>query len=57
MLHGTFDDWLEREWLLTNGRGGFACSTIVGCPTRREHGWMVWNVPGPRLERSGSGGH
>jgi len=51
MLHGTFDDWLEREWLLTNGRGGFACSTIVGCPTRREHGWMVWNVPGPRLER------
>lgn len=51
MLPGSLDDWLDREWLLTNGRGGFACSTIIGCPTRREHGWMVWNVPGPRLER------
>ncbi|MFO0973022.1 MAG: amylo-alpha-1,6-glucosidase [Phycisphaerae bacterium] len=51
MLAGTFDHWLEREWLLTNGRGGFASSTLIGCPTRREHGWMVWNVPGPRLER------
>lgn len=51
MLPGTFDEWLEREYLLTNGRGGFACSTIIGCPTRREHGWMIWNVPGPRLER------
>ncbi len=51
MLPGSLDDWLDREWLLTNGRGGFACSTIIGCPTRREHGWMVWNVPGPQLDR------
>jgi len=51
MLPGSLDDWLDREWLLTTGRGGFACSTIIGCPTRREHGWMVWNVPGPKLER------
>src|SRR4051812_41949461 len=28
---------LEREWLLTNGLGSFASSTIVGCNTRRYH--------------------
>lgn len=51
MLSGTFEEWLDREWLLANGRGGFASSTLIGCPTRREHGWMTWNVPGPRVER------
>ena len=28
---------LEREWLLTNGLGSFASSTLVGCNTRRYH--------------------
>lgn len=51
MLPGSFDEWLDREWLLTNGRGGFASSTLIGCPTRREHGWMNWSLPGQRLER------
>jgi predicted glycogen debranching enzyme len=46
MLTGTLNDWLEREWLLTNGRGGYAGSTIIGCPTRRYHGWLIWNRPG-----------
>ena len=26
-----------REWLVTNGIGGFASSTIAGCNTRRYH--------------------
>lgn len=51
MLPGTFEEWLDREWLLTNGRGGFASSTLIDCPTRREHGWMIVNLPGPRPER------
>jgi predicted glycogen debranching enzyme len=32
---------LEKEWLLTNGRGGFASSTVAGCNTRRYHGLLT----------------
>lgn len=31
----------RREWLETNGLGGFASSTIVGLNTRRYHGLLV----------------
>jgi predicted glycogen debranching enzyme len=31
----------SREWLETNGIGGFASSTIVGLSTRRYHGLLV----------------
>ena len=31
----------RREWLETNGLGGFASSTIVGMNTRRYHGLLV----------------
>jgi predicted glycogen debranching enzyme len=32
---------LNREWLETNGIGGFASSTITGANTRRYHGLLV----------------
>src|SRR5271170_6266121 len=32
---------LRREWLQTNGLGGFASSTIIGLNTRRYHGLLV----------------
>jgi len=32
---------LSREWLLTDGCGGYASSTIVQCPTRKYHGLLV----------------
>jgi len=32
---------LSREWLETNGIGGFASSSIVGLNTRRYHGLLV----------------
>jgi len=32
---------LRREWLETNGIGGFASGTINGCNTRRYHGLLV----------------
>jgi len=32
---------LHREWLETNGLGGFASSTIIGLNTRRYHGLLV----------------
>ena len=31
---------LEEEWLITNGSGGFASGTLVGCNTRRYHGLL-----------------
>lgn len=31
----------QHEWLLTNGTGGFAMGTAMGCPTRRYHGLFV----------------
>ena len=35
------DQATQREWLETNGIGGFACSTIIGLNTRRYHGLLV----------------
>src|ERR1700751_5464303 len=35
------DAALRREWLETNGLGGFASSTINGINTRRYHGLLV----------------
>ena len=35
------DAGLRREWLETNGLGGFASATINGCNTRRYHGLLV----------------
>ena len=31
----------QREWLVTNGIGGFASGTVAGLPTRRYHGLLV----------------
>jgi glycogen debranching enzyme len=31
----------QREWLETNGIGGFASSTIIGLNTRRYHGLLT----------------
>src|ERR1700737_3482803 len=35
------DDALTREWIETNGIGGYASSTIIGLNTRRYHGLLV----------------
>ena len=35
------EDALTREWLETNGLGGFASSTVVGLNTRRYHGLLT----------------
>src|SRR5271169_1101354 len=39
-----------REWLVTNGLGGFACGTVAGTLTRRYHGLLVAALP-PRWHR------
>src|SRR5919106_1801998 len=38
---GNLDAALEREWLETNGLGGFSASTIIGLNTRRYHGLLT----------------
>lgn len=34
-------DGISKEWMITNGIGGFASSTIIGCNTRKYHGLLV----------------
>ena len=34
-------DSLEKEWIITNGLGGFCSSTVVGANTRRYHGLLI----------------
>jgi predicted glycogen debranching enzyme len=41
------DQGIQREWLETNGIGGFASSTIVGMNTRRYHGLLVASLKPP----------
>jgi predicted glycogen debranching enzyme len=31
----------RREWLVTNGIGGYACGTVAGMGTRRYHGLLI----------------
>ena len=35
------EDGLKREWIITNGIGGYSSSTIIGANTRRYHGLLV----------------
>lgn len=46
----TMERAAEKEWLLTNGIGGFASSTIIGANARRYHGLLIASVR-PPLER------
>jgi predicted glycogen debranching enzyme len=38
---------LRREWLITNGLGGYASGTISGMVSRRYHGLLVAALPAP----------
>jgi len=38
---------MAREWLVTNGLGGYASGTLLMAPTRRYHGLFVPNLPSP----------
>jgi predicted glycogen debranching enzyme len=38
---------LRREWLLTNGLGGYASGTISGSVARRYHGLLIAALPAP----------
>ena len=36
-----FEEGIKKEWIITNGIGGFASSTIIGANTRRYHGLLI----------------
>jgi predicted glycogen debranching enzyme len=47
-------DWVNgddtpprREWLVTNGLGGYSSGTVAGVVTRRYHGLLVASLPAP----------
>ena len=41
------DVLLTREWLVTNGLGGYASGTVAGVITRRFHGYLIAALPAP----------
>ncbi len=41
------EELMRREWLVTNGLGGYASGTVAGAATRRYHGLLVAALPGP----------
>ena len=38
---------VDREWLVTNGLGGYASASIAGLSTRKYHGLLVAALPNP----------
>lgn len=44
---GNFQEASRREWLITNGIGGYAAGTIAGVRTRRYHGLLVGALKPP----------
>lgn len=38
---------LAREWLVTNGLGGYASGSVAGVATRRYHGLLIAALPTP----------
>lgn len=35
------ENGIQKEWIITNGIGGFASSTIIGANTRKYHGLLI----------------
>ncbi len=43
-----FDEAIQKEWLITNGLGGYASSSVLGLNTRKYHGLLVAALHPPR---------
>jgi predicted glycogen debranching enzyme len=37
----TYEEGIKREWIIGNGLGGYASSTVIGAGTRTYHGLLV----------------
>ena len=40
-------DGITKEWLITNGIGGYASSSVLGINTRKYHGLLVASLTPP----------
>src|SRR5436305_7947233 len=47
LSESSVEDLLAREWLTTNGLGGFASSTVPSLNTRKYHGLLVASLAPP----------
>lgn len=43
----TFKSGIEREWVITNGIGGYCGSSIIGANTRKHHGMLIASLHAP----------
>lgn len=43
----TFSKGIEREWVITNGIGGYCGSSIIGANTRKHHGMLIASLHAP----------
>lgn len=43
----TFREGIQREWVITNGIGGYAGSSIIGAHTRKHHGMLIASLHAP----------
>jgi predicted glycogen debranching enzyme len=46
-----FAEAVEKEWIITNGLGGYSSSTVLGINTRKYHGLLVTGFHPPRYRR------
>jgi glycogen debranching enzyme len=43
------NETISREWLVTNGLGGYAAGTVAGALTRMQHGLLIAALPGAEI--------
>ena len=46
-----YEEAISKEWIVTNGLGGYASSTIIGANTRRYHGLLIASLKPPTERR------
>lgn len=47
----SYDKFASREWIVTNGLGGYASSTVIGANTRKYHGLLIAALSPPVKRR------
>jgi len=45
----TLEEGTKKEWLITNGIGGYSSSTVIGINTRKYHGLLVAPLSPPAM--------
>lgn len=39
------EKWLDKEWLIANGLGGYSSNSLACVPTRKYHGLLIASLP------------